>query len=131
MVTELLYKEESYIIQGGAFEVYKEFRDRHKEVAYLRALIAYLEDHGLQTNRERQIPIYFQGKKVGSYVPDIIVNNKILVEIKCKPNITKQDIGQFWGYLKSTDYKVGYLLNFGAPQGVQIIRRVYDTARSR
>jgi len=126
---KLLYREESYIIQGGAFEVYKQFRNRHKENVYLRALIEYLQNKGLKIDREKQIPIYFQDKKVGSYIPDIIVNNSILIELKCKPFIVRDDIKQFWYYLKNSEYKVGYLINFGASNGVQIIRRIYDTAR--
>jgi len=126
---KLLYKEESYIIQGGVFEVYKQFRNRHKEVIYLRSLIEYLKNKGLKVSKEKQIPIYFQNKKVGVYIPDIVVNNLIFIELKCKPNITNDDIKQFWYYLKSSDFKVGYLINFGTSQGVQIIRRVYDKAR--
>lgn len=126
---KLLYKEESYIVQGGAFEIYKQFRNRHKEIIYQRALIEYLKNKGLVTDKEKQIPIYFQNKKVGVYIPDIVVSNHIFIELKCKPIITKDDIKQFWYYLKCSDYKVGYLINFGASGGVQIIRRVYDTAR--
>jgi len=126
---KLLYKEESYIIQGGAFEVYKQFRNRYKETVYQRALLEYLKSKGLIVDKEKQIPIYFQNKKVGTYIPDIVVNNKIFIELKCKPNITQEDIKQFWHYLKGSDYKVGYLINFGSLKGVQIIRRIYDTAR--
>lgn len=126
---KLLYKEASYFIQGGAFEVYKQFRNRHKEKVYLRALIEYLRNKGLDVDKEKQIPIYFQDKKVGTYVPDIVVNDCIFIELKCKPNITQEDIKQFWYYLKCSDYKIGYLINFGSSKGVQIIRRIYDTAR--
>jgi len=126
---EFLYKEESYIIQGGAFEVYKQFRNRHKEKVYQQALIEYLKGKGLKVDQRKQIPIYFQNKKVGVYVPDIVVNDCIFLELKCKPLITKDDIKQFWYYLKCLDYKVGYLINFGSPNGVQIIRRIYDTVR--
>lgn len=128
---KLLYKNESYIIQGGAFEVYKQFRNRHKEVVYLRSLVEYLKNKGLDIDKEKQIPVYFAGKKVGTYVPDIVVNNRIFIELKCKPNITQDDIKQFWYYLKSSDFKVGYLINFGSSRGVQIIRRIYDTARDK
>lgn len=109
--------------------MYKQFRNRHKEVIYLRSLIEYLKNKGLKVSKEKQIPIYFQNKKVGVYIPDIVVNNLIFIELKCKPNITNDDIKQFWYYLKSSDFKVGYLINFGTSQGVQIIRRVYDKAR--
>ena len=57
-------------------------------------------------------------------------NDKIIIEIKCKVFLTQEDIKQFWHYLKATNYKLGFLINFG-PKGVKIIRRVYDTARQR
>ena len=128
-MVELLYKKESYIIQGGAFEIYKQFRNRHKENVYQRAYFSYLTDHNLQVEKEKQVPIYFNNKKVGVYTPDLIVNNNIFIELKCKPRLTKEDEKQFWYYLKATNYKLGFLINFGSPYGVQIIRRVYDTAR--
>lgn len=127
---EFLYKEESYLIRGGAFEVYKQFRNRHKEKIYQRALVEYLKGKGLNVDLEKKIPIYFSKKKVGTYIPDIIVNDSIIIELKCKPFTSKDDMQQFWYYLKVTDYKLGYLVNFGAADGVQITRRVYDTARS-
>ncbi len=128
---KFLYKEESYIIRGGAFEVYKQFRNRHKEVVYQRSLSKYLETKGLKVEKEKQIPIYFQNKKVGIYTPDLVINDIIFIELKCKPVITREDIKQFWYYLKCSNYKVGYLINFGCSDGVQIIRRVYDTARKK
>ncbi|PIW91960.1 MAG: GxxExxY protein [Candidatus Nealsonbacteria bacterium CG_4_8_14_3_um_filter_37_23] len=131
MIEKFLYKEVSYLIKGGAFEVYQQFRNRHKEKLYQRALVEYLQAKGLTIEKEKQIPIYFQNKKVGVYIPDIVVNNIIFIELKCKPLITQDDIKQFWYYLKSSNYKVGYLINFGSPKGVQIIRRIYDTARSK
>ena len=143
-MAELLFKQESYIIQGGCFEVYKQFRNRHKEKVYTRALLGYFKNKGLLVETEKQIPIYFSNRetdakpdaelsrsliKVGVYIPDIVINNCIFLELKCKPVITKDDIKQFWYYLKATKYKLGYLINFGTPNGVKIIRRVYDTAR--
>lgn len=126
---KLLYKDESYIIQGGAFEVYKQFRNRHKERVYLMALVEYLKNKGLTVDKEKQVPVYFQEKKVGTYIPDVVVNDRIFIELKCKSVITQEDVRQFWHYLKASDYKVGYLINFGQSKGVQIIRRIYDTAR--
>jgi GxxExxY protein len=58
----------------------------------------------------------------------IIVNGIILVELKRKPFLTKQDGQQFWYYLKATPYKLGYLINFG-DKGLEIKRRIYDKAR--
>lgn len=127
---KILYKAESYIIQGGAFEIYKQFRNRHKEIIYSRSLYEYIKNSGLLVSREKQIPIYFQSKKVGIYIPDLVIEDKIFIELKCKPMLTKSDLSQFWHYLKCSNYKLGYLINFGSSRGVEIIRKIYDTARN-
>jgi len=128
---KLLYPEISYKIRGACFELYKELGCGHKEVVYQRGLEIKLKEQGLSTTKEKQIPIRVSGKKVGAYVPDIVVEDKILVEIKAKKFITQQDRKQFWEYLTATDFRLGMLVNFGRPGGVQIIRRIYDTARRK
>lgn len=129
---ELLYKELSYEIQGGIFEVYKGLGCSFKESAYDNALFEeYSEHRKLFIERQKRIGIYFKGKKVGTYVPDQIVERKIIIEIKAKEFLTKKDIQQFWNYLKGSEYKVGYLVNFAKPGGVEMIRKVYDTARNK
>lgn len=79
--------------------------------------------------REFQIPVLVNGKKVGIYIPDILVNNLIILEFKATPYLTQQAIQQFWQKLRNTPYILGFLINFGKPGGVEIVRRVYDTAR--
>lgn len=128
-MAEILYKELSYQIQGSFYEVYKAFRNVHKEIVYHNALMESLKNKNLTAEKNKRIDIKFQKKKVGTYVPDIVVNNSIVIEIKCKPNVLRSDILQFWHYLKSSDFKVGYLVNFGKPHGVEIMRRIYDSAR--
>jgi len=130
-MVELLYKKESYIIQGVSFDIYKQFRNRHKEKIYHNAFYLGLTYKGLKAEKEKRIDIYYNGRKVGTYTPDLIVNDIVLIELKAKPRLVKDDIKQFWYYLKGSKYKVGYLINFGALNGVQIIRRVYDTARPK
>ena len=103
-MSKILYEKESYIIRGVCFEIYKEFRNRHKEKVYNKALLGHLKRKGLSVEQEKQIPIFFKGERVGVYVPDIIVENKILLELKCKPFVGKEDISQFWYYLKITNF---------------------------
>lgn len=124
-MAELIYKEESYIIQGIAFNIYKQFRNRHKEKVYHNSFYYGLKEKSLLVEKDKRIDIYYNGKKVGTYTPDLVVENKIVIELKVKPNLTQDDIKQFWYYLKASDYKVGYLINFGRSNGVQIIRRIY------
>lgn len=126
---KLIYQEESYLIRGAFFDVYKKFRNNHKEKIYRDALGLALTKKGLSVSKEKRIDIFYDFKKVGTYVPDLVVNSEIFVEIKAKPTILRQDIQQFWYYLKNSNYKLGFLVNFGELGGVKIIRRVYDTSR--
>ena len=127
-VNDFLYEKESYLIRGACFEVWKEFKGMYKESVIDRALNISLEDKGLKIESQKRIDIYFKGKKVGTYVPDKIINDIILIELKSKPIILKQDIEQFWKYLKGSKYKLGFLINF-SQTGLTINRIVYDKAR--
>lgn len=124
--SEFLYKEESYLIRGACFDLYKKFRNTQKETVYQKSLLLELTNKGLKTIREKQLPIYHLGEKVGVYTPDLIVNEAIIIELKAKPFIHREDIQQFWYYLKNSAFSLGFLVNFGEPNGVRIIRRVYD-----
>ena len=128
MTDKLLYKEESYLIRGACFEVYNQFGGAFKESVIDKALQVALIDKQLKIETQKRIDIYFKEVKIGAYVPDIIVNNIIIIELKCKPFLTKGDIDQFWKYLRGSKYKLGFLINF-SPNGLQIKRVVYDTAR--
>jgi GxxExxY protein len=127
--TPLLYEEESYIIRGACFALYEKFRNTQKESVYQRALAQELKLKGFLVEREKQLPIYHLGIKVGAYVPDLSINNSIIIELKAKPFVHKEDSQQFWHYLKNSEFRLGFLINFGESHGVKIIRRVYDTAR--
>ncbi len=129
-VTDFLYEQESYKIRGACFEVYKAFGGVFKETVVDRALTEALTKQELSVENQKRIDIYFENKKVGTYVPDKIINDAILLEIKVKPFLTKQDKEQFWKYLKGSEYKLGFLINF-SPTKLEIKRVVYDTARNK
>ena len=129
-VSDFLYEEESYQIRGACFEVYKAFGGAFKEKVIDRALTKALKKQGLKVEDQKRIDIYFDGEKVGTYVPDKIVNKNILLELKAKPFLTKQDVDQFWKYLKGSKYKLGFLINF-SPTKLEIKRIVYDKARKK
>lgn len=129
-VHDFLYEDESYKIRGACFDVWKEFKGMFKESIIDRALTIALKKRKLNVESQKRIYIYFQGEKVGTYVPDKIINEKIILELKAKPFFTKQDIEQFWKYLKGSNYKLGFLINF-SPTKLQIKRIIYDTARAK
>ena len=124
----LLYEKGSYEIRGACFKVWEEFGSAYKESIVDKALTIELKNRGLSIEEQKRINIYYHGQKVGTYVPDKVVNKAIILELKSKPFLTQGDIKQFWRYLKGSDYKLGFLINFG--NKLEIKRVVYDTARS-
>ncbi len=124
----LLYEDTTYKIRGACFKVWKEFGGAFKEKVVDAALGEELNKQGLEVENQKRIDIYYNDKKVGTYVPDKIISGVILLELKCKPFLTREDERQFWLYLKGSEYKVGILVNFGSRK-LEIRRRVYDRAR--
>lgn len=128
MEEKYLYQDITYKIRGSCFEVYKQFGGAFKEKIVDNALAEELSQKGLKFDRQKRIDIYYKNKKVGIYIPDYIIDDKIILELKCKPFITREDERQFWLYLRGSEYKLGLLINFGTQQ-LEIKRRIYDEAR--
>lgn len=126
---KFLYKEESFKIGNACREVWNQFGSSFKETIVDNALTIALQNLGLRIENQKRIDIEFSGKKVGTYVLDKVVNDVIVIEVKCKPFLVMEDEKQFWRYLKATPYRVGFLINFG--KRLEIKRRVYDTAREK
>jgi GxxExxY protein len=129
--TKLLYPSLSYQVRGACFELRKDIGWGHKEKVYQRGLAEKLKALNINFEREQRIPIKVNGKKVGTYIPDFVIENKIMLEIKAKQHVIKQDVKQFWQYLRISPYLLGFLVNFGNKKGVRIMRRIYDKARPR
>ena len=96
----------------------------HKESVYQNALSRELEGRGLKFEREKSIPVKYQGKTVGTYRPDFIIDGKILVELKAQKSIPRANEKQLFYYLAGTGYKLGLLVNFGQAGRVYIKRWV-------
>lgn len=110
--------------------MWKQFKGMFKESIIDNALTIALEKRKLEVESQRRINIYFEGKVVGTYVPDKVVDKKILIELKSKAYVTDQDLETFWNYLKGSEYKLGFFINF-SPTKLEIKRVVYDTARNK
>jgi len=114
MSESLLYQGVTYEIRGACFDVWKKFGGAFKEKVVDNVLTVAMEKRGLVVRNQVHIDIYFEDKKVGTYVPNKIVNELVLLEIKRKPCLTPEDKRQFWLYLKSSQYRLGLLINFGS-----------------
>jgi GxxExxY protein len=100
---------------AAAKEVHRELGPGFEEVVYQRALARELPAHDLEFSREVWIDIYYKGGKVGRKRVDFIID-EVMVEIKAKEKLEPVDFVQTLSYLKASGYKVGLLLNFGAPK---------------
>lgn len=118
---DLLYKELSYEIVGCAFAVFNEIGPGQQEATYHKALAIALENAGIKSVAQAYRPIYFQGELVGKNFFDLLVDDKILVELKRGSSFSRDNIEQVVRYLKTSDLKLGLLINFGT-HGVQCKR---------
>lgn len=104
------------------YEVYNELGDGFLESVYENAICIALKNEGLLFQRQRSIPVYYHGIVVGNFTADIIVEDKIVLELKAIQRLDKIHEAQLINYLKATRIEVGLLLNFGVkPEFKRII----------
>jgi len=124
MITDGLYKDLTYKIIGCLYDVHKELGCVHKEIIYHKALAIELNNKNIPFEEEKSIEVKYKGKRIGVYRPDFIVDDKVVLEIKVVPIITKAIRNQVYYYIKGTQYKLVLLANFGTPK-VGIKRLIY------
>ena len=79
---DFLYEKETYKIRGACFEIWKEFHGAFKESIVDNALGLELLKQGLKVEEQKRIDIYYHENKVGTYIPDKIINEKIVIYLK-------------------------------------------------
>lgn len=121
----LLYKEESYAINGAAFEVYKQLGYGFLEAVYQEALEVEFTKRNIPFDREKDLPIYYDGKPLKqTYRADFVCFGHIIVELKAVQNIEDSHRSQVFNYLKATGFRLGVLINFGHSDGIEIERKI-------
>lgn len=121
----LLYEELTYKIRRAIFNVYNGLGFGHKESVYHKALTLEFGKLGIEFKEEQSVDVMYTNQKVGIYRPDFVVEEKVLIEIKAIPFMTKDQEKQMIYYLKGTNYKLGLLVNFGSNQ-LDIRRRIWS-----
>lgn len=96
-----------------AFEVSKQLGAGFLEAVYENALCVELKQNGTDFQRQKNVEVFYKGQNVGNYVVDIVVENKLLLELKALSSLSPQHDAQVMNYLKATGIQVGLLLNFG------------------
>jgi len=128
--TKLLYPELSYEIRGAIYAVSNDYGKGLKEKVYQKALAEEFENRNIFFEREKRISIRSikTGKEIGVYIPDFVVDDKIIIEIKASEFIARSNIEQQLSYLKSSKHEIGYLVNFSTPR-LYIKRTIYTNDR--
>lgn len=128
--TEFIYKDLTYKLRGCFFAIKKELGLGHKEAIYQKAFFEELTKNNLSFEKEVYINIKYNNKKIGTYRPDFIVENKIIVELKALPSIGKFEKQQVWHYLKGSQFKLALLVNFGR-EDIEIERFIHTKNQHR
>ena len=110
---KLLYREVTEAVIGAAFEVHRVLGYGFLERVYQRALQAELVRAGWKTEIEASIVVRYKGILVGEYAADLVVEGKVVVELKVAPDYNAFDEAQLLNELKATGFEVGLLINFG------------------
>ena len=113
MTKNILFKELSYTILGIAFKVHTKIGAALPEHVYHHALEQELTASGIPFTSQECHQVYYNGSNVGHFFTDIIVDNKIILELKSDECFTQGHHSQLFTYLRVTGLHVGYLLNFG------------------
>ena len=106
-------KEVSDKILNAFFAVYNGLGYGYLEKVYENAMVYAMRQRGLDVEQQHRISVYFDGVMVGDYFADILVENRIIVELKAAESIAESHIAQLMNYLKATPCEVGFVLNFG------------------
>ena len=103
-------------IIGCAFEVLNELGSGFLESVYEKSLLIALQQNGLKAEAQKPLKVDFRGHVVGDFFADLIVEDKILIELKAIRQLAPQHEAQIINYLKTTGIETGLLLNFGNPR---------------
>ncbi len=112
MKQNLVYKELSYEIIGILFEVHNELGGHGNEKQCGDLIEQKLKEYKIKYEREKRIPKLFKGEKSGRNIVDFIIENKIILELKCKRIISREDYYQAQRYLVAFNKKLGIIVNF-------------------
>lgn len=123
MTTDFLFKEETDEIIHTFYDVYNTLGYGFLERVYQNALFYELAVRGFECTPNQKINVYYKSKLVGEYYADILVNGRILLELKAVEQLCLDHELQLINYLKATSLEVGLLLNFG--EKPQVKRKIF------
>ena len=116
MKDKVIYRDLSYRVMQAVFEVHNTLGPRFVESVYEEALAYELELRDIPFERQQVVTVCYKGRVVGTHRLDLVVDSKILLELKAVSALTDLFKQQTLSYLKATGLKLGILANFGTPR---------------
>ena len=95
------------------YKVYNTLGFGFLEKVYENAMYLELSNMGLSVQKQLRIKVFYEGSEVGDYFADLIVDEKVIIELKASETLCGEHEFQLINYLKATEIEVGLLLNFG------------------
>ena len=118
------HKELTSKIIECAYKVHNDLGFGFLENVYQNALLIELKKSGLQAEKEKRIQVYYDSQLVGDYMADIVVEEKVILELKSVKDLHTAHEAQLVNYLKATGLEIGLLINFG--ESVKVKRKILD-----
>lgn len=121
---QYLHQEITDKIIKAFYHVYNTLGNGFQEKVYENSMMIELKSLGLNCLKQKPISVFYKGINVGEYFADIIVEDKVIIELKAAEGIAEAHEAQLLNYLKATEIEVGLLLNFGKTP--QIKRQIFE-----
>ena len=118
------YSDITEKIIKASYEVHNNLGYGFLEKVYENSLAIELRNIGLNVKQQEPIKVLYKGELVGDYVADLMVEDKVIVEIKSVSKLEQVHEVQLVNYLKATEKEVGLLINFG--KSVEVKRKIFD-----
>ena len=123
----MLHSDVTEEIIRAFLDVHEDLRPGYLETVYAAALVVLFEERSIPFARHPALKVYFHGRVVGDFHPDLVVRDLVICELKAVPSIQSKHEAQLLNYLRASDKEVGLLLNFGPTPTFK--RLIYDNAR--
>lgn len=118
------------IIIGCAYRVHNTLGSGFLEKVYRKSLAIEVAKKGLRTEQEFPIKVFYEGQEVGEYYADLLIENRIVIELKAVQYLGKEHEVQLVNYLTATGLDIGLLVNFGASVQVRRKHRTFKPSQT-
>lgn len=116
LADELSDEQLTYRVNGCVFEVYRQLGHGFLEKVYENALVHELKQNGLAVEVQKPVAVHYKGQLVGEYQIDLLVENRVLLELKAQDKLHPAHEAQLLNYLRASGIHIGLLVNFAYPK---------------